>query len=935
MLERGPGLWKLNCSVLSEDEYVDMISSFWSHWRSRRESFPSVADWWERGKSRLKGLTIAYCKERASRRRARRATLVRLVDHLKRQVDNGVVSCLNPYQSALAELECMDRAEAEGARVRARVQWIEEGEASTAFFFRRERKQSADRWIPALRGADNVVCTDVDGIGAVLTDFYSSLFAAEPCDPVARESLLSSLSSSLPPDQAASCEGPLSVAECFVALKGMARGKAPGLDGLPVEFYLHFWEVLGEDLVEVFNYCFDRGFLTKSQRRGVISLSFKRGDRLDPKNWRPITLLNVDYKIMSRTIAGRLLNVIHLVVNESQTCGVPGRFIGDNVALLRDVVYYATSCNAQVAVLSLDQEKAFDRVDWSFLRTTLFRMGFGPSFVGWFDLFYARPQSAVKFNGHITSFFDLSRGVRQGCSLSPLLYVLYAEVLACTIRSNPSITGLVIPGMAPLPVISQYADDTSLVVTSDSSINAVFESYSLFEKGSGSKLNLSKSKGLWLGRWSGRTDPPVALLWSSVKLKVLGAFIGPGDLEEDNWRPRLTAIENTLNAWRARHLSYRGRALVINALGLSRIWYLASVIPVPDWVVRELNSLVFKFFWKGKVDLVARTVVVQPCCAGGFGVVSIQLKVYALLVQWVRRFVVSSSSWALFFRLHCHACFGQSPWDVLSGPAPFDPGGLPPFYRDLLLAWKAVDGAFSAAKTALVIGVSSGLVSAPVSGVSTKSVYTYLLSEHCSDPHCVAKFARQYGPLYWPLTWDQLHWFDMDRPVIDLSWKVAHGVLYTAERLSSFGYAVSTDCFCGPVVESLEHLFFFCPLAQSVLSWLYSLMFRCSPLAPSPLCRHALFGFNRDELRCVPRVFVYMLNVSKYFLWLARNDFRFRDVAPSAVTVLENVKVRVRFNLPLLFKRFRSPRRRRYFVRQWGARGVVASVVDGRLVVSI
>lgn len=166
-------------------------------------------DWWERGKSRLKGLTISYCKEQASRRRARRATLVRLVDHLKRQVDNGVVSCLDPYQSALAELERMDRVEADGARVRARVQWIEEGEASTAFFFRHERKQSADRWIPALRGADNVVCTEVDGIGAVLSDFYSSLFTAEPCDPVARGTLLSSLAASLPPDQAASCKGPL------------------------------------------------------------------------------------------------------------------------------------------------------------------------------------------------------------------------------------------------------------------------------------------------------------------------------------------------------------------------------------------------------------------------------------------------------------------------------------------------------------------------------------------------------------------------------------------------------------------------------------------------------------------------------------------------------------------------------------------------------
>lgn len=157
MLEHGPGLWKLNCSVLSEDEYINIISSFWSHWRSRRESFPSVADWWERGKSRFKGLTITYCKDRASCRQARCATLVHLVDHWKHQVANGVVSCLDPYQSPLAELEHMDHVEAEGARVRVLVQWIEDGKASTAFVFRSDRKQSADRWIPALRGADNVV----------------------------------------------------------------------------------------------------------------------------------------------------------------------------------------------------------------------------------------------------------------------------------------------------------------------------------------------------------------------------------------------------------------------------------------------------------------------------------------------------------------------------------------------------------------------------------------------------------------------------------------------------------------------------------------------------------------------------------------------------------------------------------------------------------
>ena len=250
---------------------------------------------------------------------------------------------------------------------------------------------------------------------------------------------------------------------------------------------------------------------------------------------------------------------------EDQTCGVPGRYIGENVALLRDVVAFASSSGAPVAILSLDQEKAFDRVDWGFMRSTLVAMGFGPSFVAWVDLFYHRVQSSVNVNGYISGFFDLSRGVRQGCPLSPLLYVLVSEVLAANIRCNTRISGLHIPGFPPLSQISQYADDTSLIVSSDDAIKAVFETYALFERASGSKLNQVKCKGLWLGGWCGRIDPPVALKWSSSKVKVLGVFSGAGDLDVDNWRPRIDAVDHVLKLWRSRSLSFRGKALVINA----------------------------------------------------------------------------------------------------------------------------------------------------------------------------------------------------------------------------------------------------------------------------------------------------------------------------------------------------------------------------------
>ena len=139
------------------------------------------------------------------------------------------------------------------------------------------------------------------------------MFTAEATDPAIANSLLSNVSSTLPSTQADLCDGPLSFDECFAALNGMASGKSPGSDGLPMEFYVKFWPILGTDLVNVLNSCYLSGVMSLTQRRGLISLIFKKGDR-------PITLLNVDYKLAARVVAGRLLKVIHLILAKDQTC---------------------------------------------------------------------------------------------------------------------------------------------------------------------------------------------------------------------------------------------------------------------------------------------------------------------------------------------------------------------------------------------------------------------------------------------------------------------------------------------------------------------------------------------------------------------------------------------------------------------------------------
>ena len=771
----------------------------------------------------------------------------------------------------------LDREAAKGAQVRFRIRWVEEGETSSAYFLRLEKKRAVDRWIPALRESGGSIVSSPEGLCRTLNTFYSDLFSSVPTDSVVQSSLLSNFPCPLPCDQARLCEGPLTPHECLCALKGMAKNKAPGLDGLPVEFYLRFWHVLGGDLVAVLNSCSLSGSLALSQRRGIITLSFKKGDRLDPRNWRLITLLNVDYKIASRVIAGRLLKVIHLVVNSDQTCGVPGRFIGENVAFLRDVVHYASSSGAPVSILSLDQEKAFDRVDWGFMRSTLSAMGFGPSFIPCVNLFYFHVQSSVNVNGYLSPFFALSRGVRRGCPLAPLLYVLVSEVLAINIRRNPRVSGLSLPGFPPLSPISQYADDTSLVLTSEESIRACFETFALFEAASGAKLNRSKSKGLWLGAWSGRSNPPVALDWSYAKLKILGVFIGHGNLEEDNWRPRIDAVDHVLTSWRSRSLTFRGKALVIKALALSRVWNVASLVHMPAWVEKEHSRLVFSFIWSGKRELVSHSNVVQPHLFGGFPVVNVKFKVFALLGQWVKRFASSPSGWSSLMSFWFSSSFGVPPATVLSRPFSFDPGVLPPFYSSLLFAWRRLNGSFSTSHNSLA---GSPLVCTPVAGVSTSSCYLYLLSENMVQPHCVDKFSFTFGPLDWPATWRSLSFFDVDRHVIDLNWKLAHGVLYTAQRLASFGLPVPLSCFCGPTIESLDHLFYYCPLAQSVLSWLQSLLFSFSFMCPALLVRHVRFGFSSDELCVTPRVFVYLLNLCKFYIWQSRNDFRFSQCPP-------------------------------------------------------
>ena len=254
-----------------------------------------------------------------------------------------------------------------------------------------------------------------------------------------------------------------------------------------------------------------------------------------------------------------------------------------NLQLVRDILDMIDMTNETGILVTLDQEKAFDRVDHSFLMRTLAKFGFGPDFCKWISLFYNNVFSRIICNGKLTAPIFLGRGVRQGCSLSPVLYVLVSEVLSTQIRNCKEIEGFRFPGAGGLHFkISQYADDATNFVKTERSLSKLLQVVQKYEMGSGAKLNTSKSEAMWLGMWRDNGDSPFGLKWVN-KMRILGVFFSNGLIcvDNDNWKTKLGKLQSVLNLWSSRELSFIGRSMILNVLGASRIWHVAKILPLP------------------------------------------------------------------------------------------------------------------------------------------------------------------------------------------------------------------------------------------------------------------------------------------------------------------------------------------------------------------
>jgi hypothetical protein len=499
-------------------------------------------------------------------------------------------------------------------------------------------------------------------------DSPTGLFRPAPTDPHAQQELLGALDMFLSPAAAASTLGPsgdgcLHDEEVVAVFSALPRGVSPGLDGLPYEFYVHFWAQLGPLFLAMANEALQAALaadggdllaaLPPSMLAGLIVLLLKPGaaDARDLACSRPITLLNTDYRLLARVLVARLSGPLASVLDVTQTAFVPGRWIGDNVLCHMEEIAELQESELPGCIVFLDWEKAYDRVVRDWLFAVMQRMGFPAATVSWVRLMLAGTTARVSLGGHYSAAFPVLSGVQQGSPLSCLLFNATVQPLAAAVRRLQQ-QGVMRPIMLhgqPAPVCQQHADDTSLHGAGPQDVAAALQGpVELHRQASGARLNLAKCKGLMFG--DQRSVDPDTRICSVCQvtfpppqepIRHLGIYMGTdaAAAATKTFQRVLGSIRSAAAHWRQVQLTYLGRAHVAKQVLAAIAVHHATFVSPPRPLLRSIVAVISAFVADatladgeggGGIGHPARHVASLPWEDGGVSLVDFEMQMQSL-----------------------------------------------------------------------------------------------------------------------------------------------------------------------------------------------------------------------------------------------------------------------------------------------------------------
>ena len=638
--------------------------------------------WWPQFKHRVALRCSALCRAARQLARAGQAegdTLEALHAQLAAgdaSVLPAVVAARQCFAAALAE------AEAAGALQR-RQSWVHAGERPGPALSRRFQPRKQDCLVPALRGAGGGLLTRGTACAQRVASFWAGVSARPATDPAARQEVLQALAGGrrLAAEQAQLLgAAEVTATEVARALRTAPPGRSPGLDGIPVELYRRFKAILLPTLARLFTAVNSLGQLPVGFTEGLITIIFKSGDRADPANYRPITLLCTDYRLYAKVLALRLNPCLAGVIDAEQTAFVPGRRIGENILALQCLPELLRCQRRWALVVFCDFRKAYDTVDRAFLFSVMRELGLGEGFLAMVRLLLSDTRARATVNRWVSTPEASTAGVRQGCPLAPLLYLFIAQALLRFLKAR----GIGIDVAGQRLTAFQFADDAEVVLPSLDALPPFLAAMHTFGDASGQRLHLGKTRVLPVGAAPADLPPAAHGLSVVSSATSLGVTFGEAADAGAGWQGLVQGVHDSYARIAAvRRLSVFGRGFASAAYGLSRLLYHAEFhgLPPPE-SLQPLHAATAKLVDRGQAPSdtrrafagVAADMLPGRPADGGFGVLPLAEHVSARHAWWGLQLLLAPAGapWAAVVRALLAACGGEvggPPLGLLLWPA--------------------------------------------------------------------------------------------------------------------------------------------------------------------------------------------------------------------------------------------------------------------------
>ena len=660
-------LWRLNPLLLSDKDFCNKITkSIDSFIEINTSSTVSFSLLWETLKAVLRGEIISFTSYSNKMGRQQLQNLTESIHNLDKQyVSNPSPELLKKRENLQLEFNLLSTKKAEQLLLYSRGRSYEYGDKNSRLLAHQLKREAASRLIPEIKDNHGNLKTSPQEINKVFQTYYTKLYTSESTSSKGpMTTFLDGLDfPCLESDKIMELDRTIELEEIQAAITTMQSGKTPGPDGFTAEFYKKFKDKLSPILLGMYRESLTMGTLPPTLSQATITLLLKKDkDPSDCGSYRPISLLNVDSKIIAKVLSRRLENITPLIISEDQTGFIKDRHSFSNIRRLLNIIHTSHSALVPEAVISLDAEKAFDRIEWEYLLKVLQKFGFGDVFTSWVRLLYSSPQACVSTNSLRSPYFSLTRGTRQGCPLSPLLFAIAIEPLSIALKSSPLLQGVRRGGIEHR--VSLYADDLLLYVNdpvaSSPSIESILMEFGSF---SGYKLNLKKSELYPINNLACQIQQSlVPFRLASSGFRYLGVNItrSLASLHTANFNPLVENMKNDLARWRNLPLSLPGKVQSIKMNVFPKFLYLFRCLPIflPKSFFQSIDKMILNFIWAGKSPRVSKIFLQRPRDIGGLALPNFIFYYWATNTQKISFWInAPETDWCL---LEAHSCYSSS-----------------------------------------------------------------------------------------------------------------------------------------------------------------------------------------------------------------------------------------------------------------------------------